>query len=66
MSHQFSLLNYKSHKMIDRIIRDYVGKIINSDFSDIISLSIEIPFKKFIEFKREINEKSNGTIKLIE
>ena len=59
-------LNYKYHKMIDKIIYDYDGKILKSDFSDTISLNIEIPCKKIIDFKKEINEKSNGTIQLIE
>ncbi len=59
-------LNYKYHKMIDKIIYDYDGKVLESDFSDIISLDIEIPCKKFIDFKKEIIEKSNGTIQLIE
>ena len=59
-------LNYKYHKMIDRIIYDYDGKILKSDFSDTISLYIEIPCKQFIDFKKEIIEKSNGTIQLIE
>jgi len=59
-------VNYKYHKMIDKIIYDYGGKIIKSDFSDTISLNIEIPCKNFIDFKKDIIEKSNGTIKLIE
>ena len=52
--------------MIDKIIYDYDGKILKSDFSDTISLNIEIPCKNFIDFKKDIIEKSNGTIKLIE
>ena len=59
-------LNYKYHKMIDKIIYDYDGKVLKSDFSDTVSLNIEIPCKKFIDFKKEIIEKSNGTIQLIE
>ena len=59
-------LNYEYHKMIDKIIYDYDGKILKSDFSDTVSLNIEIPCKQFINFKKEIIEKSNGTIELIE
>ena len=44
----------------------YNSVVIKSDFSDIVSLEIEIPFKNFIQFKKEIIEKSSGTIRLIE
>ena len=59
-------LNYRFHKMIDKTIYDYDGKVLKSNFSDIVSLNIEIPCKKIIDFKKEIIEKSNGTIQLIE
>ena len=59
-------LSYEYHKIVNKVISDYNGKVIKSNFSDMISLNIEIPYKNLIEFKKIIIEKSNGTIALIE
>ena len=59
-------LDYKYHKSIESIILKYDGKVINNEFLDNITLYISIPYKSLIEFKRNINEKSKGTIQIID
>ena len=59
-------LDYKYQKVIDNIISDYDGNILDSDFSDVILLNLEVPYNNITLFKKKIIEKSNGTIKLIE
>ena len=59
-------LDYKYHKVVDNIISDCNGNVLASDFSDIILLNLEVPYKNIILFKKKIIEKSNGTIQLIE
>jgi len=58
-------LDYKYHKSIESMILKYKGEIINNNFSDDITLHIKIPYKDLVEFKRNINEKSKGTIQIL-
>ena len=58
-------LNYKYHKSVELMILKYDGKILNSQFSEDVSISIKIPCKHLSEFKKNINEKSKGTIQII-
>ena len=59
-------LNYKYHKSVELMILKYDGEILNSQFSEDISISIKIPCKHLSEFKKNINEKSKGTIQIID
>ena len=59
-------LDYKYHKIINNLISDYNINILNSDFSDMILLNLEVPYKIINLFKKKIIEKSNGTIEVIE
>ena len=58
-------LDYKYHKTIESVILKYNGEIINSTFSDDITLYFKIPYKNLIELKKNINEKSKGTIQIL-
>ena len=49
----------------EELHQKYNGEIINSTFSDDITLYLKIPYKNLIEFKKNINEKSKGTIQII-
>ena len=59
-------LDYKYHKSIESIVLKYNGEIINSEFSEDILVSIRVPYKYLSEFKKHINEKSKGTIQIID
>ena len=59
-------LNYSYHKIVEKIILDYSGKIIKSEFLDNITLSFRIPYKNLVQFKKDVNVKSKGTIQIID
>ena len=59
-------LDYRYHKLIESTILKYHGEIVNSQFSDDISISIKIPYKYLVDIKKNINEKSKGTIQIID
>ena len=59
-------LDYKYHKSIESIVLKYKGEIINSEFLEDISVSVRVPYKYLSEFKKNINEKSKGTIQIID
>ena len=60
------IFNYQYSKIIEKIIKENSGKIIVGDYLDKIKLIIEIPYKNIAIFKKNITEKSMGTIKVIE
>lgn len=57
--------NYEYHKFLEQILINHEGEIVNSEFSDTIIMSVKIPFKELKMFKKNINEKSKGTIQII-
>ena len=59
-------LDYKYHKSIESIVLKYSGEIINSEFLEDISVCVRVPYKYLSEFKKNINEKSKGTIQIID
>ena len=59
-------LDYSYYKIIQGIILEYNGKIIDSQFLEDVALSLKIPYKDLVEFKKSINEKSKGTIQIID
>ena len=60
------IFNYQYSKIIEKIIKENSGRIIVGDYLDKIKLIIEIPYKNIAIFKKNITEKSMGTIKVIE
>jgi len=58
--------DYKYHKSIESIVLKYSGEIINSEFLENISVCVRVPYKYLSEFKKNINEKSRGTIQIID
>ena len=60
------ILDYKQHKLVENTIKQYNGKIIDSNFEENINLRINIPYKNLKEYKKILSEKSNGTIEVEE
>ncbi len=59
-------LDYKYHKYIESMILKYDGRIVDNQFQEDISIYVGIPYKHLSEFKKNINEKSKGTIQIID
>jgi len=57
--------NYKYQKLVESFIKEYECKIINSNFSDIVTLTIEIDVSMKDIFTSNLEDKSNGTIQFI-
>ena len=60
------ILDYKQHKLVENTIKQYNGKIIDSNFEENINMRVNIPYKDLKEYKKILTEKSNGTIEVEE
>ena len=60
------IYRYKSESLVLKVIKQYKGKIIKNDFSEIIKTSIEIDKINKDKFISTLKEKSNGTIQFEE
>ena len=54
--------NYGVNKAVDLIIKKFKCKILNNDFSDVITMELEVFLKDYNVVKKELIEKTKGTI----
>ena len=58
--------NYSFYSVLKDLIFNYKGKVFKSNFLEDVELSIDIPHKHYLIFKKKVINKSKGTIIILE